>query len=82
MLHTQLILQPPEIAPAGLETAVVAVVDELPEGLLCVFRSARVLVVLDTVHLDATVVLRKGLEVSPSLLISLKSVQHPVLKDK
>ena len=48
-----------KITPAGLEFAVVGVLDQFLEGLLGVFRTVGVLVVLDTVNLYAAVVLRE-----------------------
>ena len=81
-LKNRLLLQPPEIAPAGLELAVVAVADELSQELLGIIHAGGVVVVLDAVHLDATVVLRAGLEELPGLVIGPNGVQNPVLEDE
>lgn len=48
-----------KITPAGLEFVVVGVLDQFLEGLLGVFGTVGVLVVLDAVNLDAAVVFRE-----------------------
>jgi len=74
--------QAPEITPPGLHLAVVAVLDELLQGLLGVFGTVGVLIVLDPVYLDAAVVLWAGTIELPSLLIGPDGIGHPVFIDK
>jgi len=78
----RLLLQPSEIAPAGLELAVVAVADEFGQRSKGVVLTGSVVVVLDAVHLDSAVVFRAGLEEMPSLVIGPNGVQNPVLEDE
>ncbi len=75
-------LQSAEIAPAGLHFAGVAVLDELGQHLLRVFLPAGVLIVLDAVHFDALVVLRKSFEMLPGWFVGLDGVQNPVFENK
>ena len=74
--------QPPEIAPAGLHLAVVAIVDELPQGLEGVVFAFGMVIMLDAVHLDAAVVFGKGTIVLPCLLVGLDGVDDPILIDE
>ena len=82
ILKPSLLLQTAEVAPAGLEFAVVAVLDEFGQEMLGVVFAGGVVVVLDAVYFDAAVVVRGGLEERPGLFIGPKSVQDPVLEDE
>ena len=74
--------QPSKITPARLHPTGVAVLDELGQEVLGVVLAGGVVVVLDAVYLDATVVVREGLEVVPGLVIGLEGVQDPIFEDE
>ena len=59
-----------------------AVVDELPQGLEGVVFAFSMVIMLDTVHLDAAVVLGKGTVILPCLLVGLDGVDDPILLDE
>ena len=80
--ESRLLLQPAEVAPAGLEAAGVAVADELGQRVLRVFRTASVLVVLDAVDFDSAIGRWEGLEVLPGQPVGFDGVQDPVFENE
>ena len=82
IVFRSVLLQPPEIAPAALEAAVVAVLDEFLQSAERVVFALRVRVVLYAVDLDAAVVLGEGLIMRPGFGIGLDGVKDPVFKNE
>lgn len=82
IIYTLMSLVSPKITPPSLHLAVVAVLDEFLQGLLGVFGTVGVLIVLDSVYLDAAVVLGTGAVETPGLGIGLNGVDYPVFIDK
>lgn len=58
------------------------VVNELFQGLVGIVFAFGVIIVLNAVHLDAAIVLRKGKVMLPSLLVGLDGIDDPGFVDK